>query len=129
MDAADARVEVEAVYREFLPLNSRLRSAVTNWQIRPTDDDPFAVNRHRDAVWDARIVAELAALARDLRPLIRALEARLPRFSGYDRRFSSAASRVQDGERAWVDVIELDSCHTVWFELHEDLLATLGLQR
>jgi hypothetical protein len=22
-----------------------------------------------------------------------------------------------------------DSCHTVWMELHEDLLATLGLER
>jgi len=23
----------------------------------------------------------------------------------------------------------MDSCHTVWMELHEDLLATLGLER
>jgi hypothetical protein len=22
-----------------------------------------------------------------------------------------------------------DSCHTVWFELHEDLLSTLGIRR
>jgi hypothetical protein len=23
----------------------------------------------------------------------------------------------------------VDSCHTVWMELHEDLMATLGIQR
>jgi len=31
--------------------------------------------------------------------------------------------------RRWVDAIGIDSCHTVWFQLHEDLLATLGIPR
>jgi hypothetical protein len=25
--------------------------------------------------------------------------------------------------------VGIDSCHTVWFELHEDLLATLNIER
>jgi hypothetical protein len=25
--------------------------------------------------------------------------------------------------------VGIDSCHSVWMELHEDLLATLGMQR
>lgn len=33
------------------------------------------------------------------------------------------------GERGWVDRTDVDSCHRVRFELHEDLVATLGLQR
>jgi hypothetical protein len=33
------------------------------------------------------------------------------------------------GDRPWVDGSDRDSCHTVWFQLHEDLLATLGLRR
>ena len=35
------------------------------------------------------------------------------------------------GRRKWVDEPKIDSCHTVWFELREDLhlLATLGLER
>jgi hypothetical protein len=37
--------------------------------------------------------------------------------------------RVDRGERRWVDAPRIDSCHTVWFELHEDLLASLGLER
>ena len=30
---------------------------------------------------------------------------------------------------AWVDAPGLDSIHTVWFELHEHLLASLGRSR
>jgi hypothetical protein len=36
---------------------------------------------------------------------------------------------VDRGERSWVAQPKIDSCHTVWMELHEDLLATLGLER
>jgi hypothetical protein len=28
-----------------------------------------------------------------------------------------------------VDRTDVDSCHRVWFELHEDLVATLGIDR
>ena len=38
-------------------------------------------------------------------------------------------TRVDQGERTWVDEPKIDSCHTVWFDLHEDLLATLGMER
>ena len=34
-----------------------------------------------------------------------------------------------NGEPAWVTRPRVDSCHTVWMELHEDLLATLGIDR
>ena len=57
------------------------------------------------------------------------LAAALERFSGYSERYSAALAKVDRGERAWVDQARADSCHTVWMELHEDLLATLGLGR
>ncbi len=53
----------------------------------------------------------------------------LTRFGGYDRRFTAALRRARDGDAAWVDRTDVDSCHRVWFELHEDLLATLGIDR
>ena len=37
--------------------------------------------------------------------------------------------RVTEGDRDWFTKPTIDSYHTVWFELHEDLLATLGLER
>ena len=36
---------------------------------------------------------------------------------------------MRRGETDWLTKPIIDSYHTVWFELHEDLLATLGLER
>jgi len=121
--------ELHAIHTEFLPLNARLLRACTDWQLRPIPEDAFAVNDHTDPVWDARVLAELDALSEELTTLVRSLAAVLPRFAGYAERFRSALRRAQAGERDWVDRSDVDSCHRVWFELHEDLIATLGIDR
>ena len=41
----------------------------------------------------------------------------------------SRATAANASEGPAVDSESIDSCHTVWMELHEDLLATLGLKR
>ncbi|NJP98711.1 transcriptional regulator [Nonomuraea sp. FMUSA5-5] len=121
--------EVRDVYREFLPLNALLLRACTDWQLRPADGDRLAVNDHSDPDWDARVLTELAGLDQALKPLAGRLESALTRFRGYDTRFTAALARARSGDAAWVDRTDVDSCHRVWFELHEDLLATLGLDR
>jgi hypothetical protein len=62
-------------------------------------------------------------------PLVARLGAVLDRFGGYDDRFSAALRRVTTGGPTWVNRVGSDSCHGVWMELHEDLVATLGLRR
>ncbi|NUW33888.1 transcriptional regulator [Nonomuraea sp. SMC257] len=126
---ADGADEVRDVYREFLPLNALLLRACTDWQLRPVDGDRLAANDHTDAVWDARILDELAGVDRALAPLVDRLGGVLTRFRGYDTRFAGALARARAGEGAWVDRTDVDSCHRVWFELHEDLIATLGIDR
>lgn len=121
--------EVRDVHRDFLPLNARLQSAATDWQLRPTPHDPLAANDHADTAWDTRVLHELAGIEHGLGPLAGRLSAALLRFRGYDTRFTAALGRARDGERGWVDRTDVDSCHRVWFELHEDLIATLGLTR
>ncbi|MCC5575830.1 transcriptional regulator [Microtetraspora sp. AC03309] len=121
--------EVRDVYREFLPLNALLLRACTDWQLRPTAGDRLAVNDHSDPAWDARILSELADIDRAFLPLADRLGGVLTRFRGYDTRFTTALARARDGENSWVDRTDVDSCHRVWFELHEDLIATLGLDR
>ncbi|GLW11372.1 hypothetical protein Misp01_65000 [Microtetraspora sp. NBRC 13810] len=121
--------EVRDVYREFLPLNALLLRACTDWQLRPTAGDRLAANDHRDPAWDARVLDELAGISRALTPLADRLGGVLTRFRGYDTRFTAALARAQAGEGAWVDRTDADSCHSVWFQLHEDLIATLGLDR
>ena len=53
----------------------------------------------------------------------------LARFGNYGRRLAAARARVEAGEHDWMTKPMLDSYHSVWFELHEDLLATLGIER
>ncbi len=120
---------VRLVHDAFLPLNTRLRQACTDWQLKPAPGAPLAGNTHDDPEWDARVIGELAALAGELVPLVAALSAILDRFRGYDTRFAGALAKVRAGDPAWVDRTGADSCHTVWFELHEDLIATLGIAR
>ncbi|WP_167219156.1 transcriptional regulator [Kribbella shirazensis] len=120
---------VREVYREFLPLNGLLQQACTDWQLRPTPADPLAANDHTDAAWDAGVLHELSAVDRALASITSRLTDVLPRFSGYDTRFSQALRRAAAGETSWIDRSDVDSCHRVWFELHEDLLATLNLKR
>ncbi|MER6007095.1 transcriptional regulator [Nonomuraea angiospora] len=121
--------EIHDVYREFLPLNALLLRACTDWQLRPTDGDRLAPNDHSDFAWDARILYELGGIDRALAPLADRLGSVLSRFRGYDTRFTAALARARAGEGAWVDRTDVDSCHRVWFELHEDLIATLGIDR
>ncbi|MEV0588066.1 transcriptional regulator [Nonomuraea sp. NPDC050310] len=121
--------EVRAVYREFLPLNTRLQRACTDWQLRPAAGDRLATNDHTDPAWDARVLDELAQVGHALAPLTDRLAGLLSRFRGYDARFAAALARAQAGDIAWVDRTDVDSCHRVWFELHEDLIATLGIDR
>ena len=36
---------------------------------------------------------------------------------------------AEDGEHEWVSDVRRDSYHTVWFELHEELLRIMGRER
>jgi hypothetical protein len=128
LDDTAARVTVQQVHDDFLPLNARLATAATRWQLRPTQADPFAANAHDDPSWDAGVLADLARVEAGLRDLAPRLAAVLDRLAGYDERFTTALERA-GREPEYVTGVGVDSCHAVWFELHEDLIATLGLTR
>jgi len=126
---ADPGDVIGSVYADLLPLNARLLRACTDWQLRPADGDTLAANDHGDPDWDADILEELARLHRSLVPLVDRLTGILARFGGYDTRFAAALHRAYSGEHGWVDRTDVDSCHRVWFQLHEDLVATKGIDR
>ena len=129
LDLAGARDLVTASHADFAQLNGRFLTLVTKWQIRPTPRDAWAANDHQDWAWDEDVLKSLTNVSRRLRPVGDDLSAALARFAGYSDRFDKALGRVDKGERSYVDQPKIDSCHTVWFELHEDLLATLGMER
>lgn len=129
LEATGAREVVAAAYESFLPLNTRLLEAMTRWQLRPQPGEPLAANDHTDWRWDERVIESLGLIGRSLTPLCDGLVGVLSRFDGYAGRYAAALARAEAGQRGWVDATGRDSCHVVWMQLHEDLVATLGVQR
>ena len=124
LEAAGARTEIERLYGRFAELNPALLSACTDWQLRDG-----GLNDHADVAHDAAVVSRLSELHERALPVVDGLAAALERFGGYAPRLQWAVDHIGSGDREWFDKPLIDSYHTVWFELHEDLLATLGLER
>ena len=129
LDGAGARDTVTRAHQAFLPLNHQLGAACTDWQIRPGPADPMTFNDHTDWRWDERVLRTLTSLDSSFGRLCGRLARELERFEGYASRYSAALTRARAGQNAWVDGHDRDSCHIVWIQFHEDLLATLGIAR
>lgn len=129
LDAAGARAEVDAAYRQFLTLNQPLLQLCTDWQLRPVDGGDPVLNDHADAAYDENVVATLRSFHGEAQPIVAELAVILDRFAGYGSRLTHALERTEAGESDYFTKPTIDSYHTVWFELHENLLATLGIER
>jgi hypothetical protein len=124
LDRAGCRADVDAAYRGFLSLNNELLEVCTAWQLR--GDEP---NDHTDERYDASVVDRLRDLHRRVEPVLDRLERCFDRYRGYRPRLETALGKLDAGDREWFTKPLIDSYHTVWFQLHEDLLNTLGLER
>jgi hypothetical protein len=129
LDAVGARRVATDAHAAFLPLNRRLGTACTRWQIRPQPWDRMAANDHTDWAWDEQVRRSFTSLGDALDRVLSPLVQVLPRFDGHVDRYRAALARVDRGERAWVDAPDRPSLHIVWIQVHEDLLATLGVER
>jgi hypothetical protein len=125
LDECGARDDVRGAYKRFLDLNIDLLGVCTAWQMK----DESTLNDHTDSAYDAGVVDQLRALHAKLEPILDDLEATLARFHGYRPRLDAALARVGAGDVDWFTKPLIDSYHTVWFQLHEDLLTTLGIER
>jgi hypothetical protein len=128
IDALGVRPAIEGAYRRFRALNGAVLEACSRWQVREVAGVAVR-NDHRDPDYDARVVGDLAELHDRAEPLCDDLADVLERYRPYRDQLSRAVAKVEAGERDWFTKPRLASYHTVWFELHEDLLTTLGLDR
>jgi hypothetical protein len=128
VDAADCRDLAHDVYREFLAINSDMLTVCTAWQMKSHDGEPV-LNDHADAAYDNDVIARLRGIDDRVQPLCARLGQVLDRFAGYGPRLRNALEKVEAGEADWFTKPVIDSYHTVWFEMHEDLLCTLGIER
>ncbi len=128
LDAAGIRDDLAGAYTRFLGLNGDLLEVCTAWQLREVDGEQV-MNDHADAGYDAGVIERLAEVHQRVHPICDDLGSMLDRYGHYGPRLASAVDRVRGGEPEWFTKPMIASYHTVWFELHEDLLATLGIER
>lgn len=104
---------MERWYERFEAVNARFIALVSEWQ------------GAADERVQERVFQQVARLTKLLDELID----RVPRYTGYVRRFEHGMSRVDKGDKQYVCNPTIDSVHNIWFEFHEDILAVLGRPR
>lgn len=115
---------IEDAYARFLPMNGEFKQVVTDWQQR--DGRP---NDHDDPSYDEGVLIRLEAVDESLRDLLGDIVAEVPRLSTFQHRFSDAIGRIRAGDTKWFVHPLYESYHTLWFELHEELILLAGRSR
>jgi len=111
-------------YDVFLSLNNRVLKISSDWQVR--DGLP---NDHSDSIYDEEVIERLTGLHERVRSCAEKMSKCTPRLAPYGARLASCIERLAAGDHAAFTAPLAESYHTVWFELHQDLLLTLGLER
>lgn len=125
-EAVDAGA-MAAAYGDFRAVNADFKRLVTDWQLK---GGPGGVpNAHDDAEYDAAVLARLDDVHVRAVPIVEAAAAQLPRLNAYAAKLAAALDKIKSGETAWLTRPLVDSYHTVWFELHEELIVAVGLTR
>ncbi|MGV1049378.1 MAG: hypothetical protein ACOYD4_12750 [Solirubrobacterales bacterium] len=116
-------------YERFERINRELLSLFTDWQMIPAAGGERVPNDHSDADYDAGVVDRLGAQHERAEKVLDRFAELEPRLGVHKQRLDDAYDKVLAGELDWVSGARIDSYHTVWFELHEDLLRMLGRER
>jgi hypothetical protein len=111
--AAIDSAALAAAYDDFHPVNADFKALVTDWQL----------NR------DTTVLTRMDDVHERVLPIIAAAAAQLPRLDAYRSKLGAALDKVKAGDVAWLTKPLVDSYHTVWFELHEELILANGLTR
>jgi hypothetical protein len=127
---ADLRADpaFAAAYHGFERINPDLKSVITDWQTMDLRGERRA-NDHSDQDYDNKVIDRLSALHERAEPVFTGLARGLPRLAIYARKLEAALDKAEDGGAEWVSDIHRESYHTVWFELHEELLRIMGTER
>ena len=118
----------KANYEAFERINDELKQLMTDWQTLTIAGETVA-NDHSDPDYDERIVSRLGRLHDRAERLFGRLSKHLSRIEYYRGQLLAALEKAEDGDIRWVSDAAIGSYHTVWFELHEDLLRVTGLAR
>ena len=115
-------------YEGFERINIQLKTLITDWQTMEVGGQRV-VNDHSDKAHDAKIIDRLGNLHERADAILAELTKRVARLDYYRQHLLAALERAEDGQIEWVSDARIESYHTLWFELHEDLLRIVGRTR
>ena len=119
-------------YEAFLGVDARVKAAVTDWQLASTKGRRFALGATTLAATPRGTQAPTATLCdvgADAAVVADRLAVLVSRYAPYARRLATALEALRAGDGRYAASPRVDSLHQVWFELHQDLLLTLGRER
>ncbi|MCL6643424.1 MAG: hypothetical protein K6U88_00340, partial [Dehalococcoidia bacterium] len=111
---------IDAAFAAFDALDREFKALVSGWQ--------QAAPAEADSAWAAAI-SGLEQLHARLEPVVAQAAGLAPRLAPYAGRFQQALAAVRAGDRSMLASPLKESYHTVWFELHEELIALSGRRR
>jgi hypothetical protein len=120
-----AEVAMRRAYDRFLPLNAELLRVCHDWQVRAAG----VPNDHADVEYDWAVIDRLRAIHERASPVTRMMATTMERFAPYRSVLRDALQQIEAGETDWFTSPRIESYHTVWMRLHEDLLLALGVDR
>ncbi len=115
-------------HERFERVNTTLKTVVTDWQTIAVRGERLP-NHHEDAEYDRKILDRLGDVHDQADPILDDLAKRVGRMAVYRDKLLLALEKAEDGAIEWVSDARIESYHTVWFELHEDLLRLVGRSR
>ncbi|MGH3556169.1 MAG: MarR family transcriptional regulator [Mycobacterium sp.] len=115
---------IATVYEDFRGVNAEFKALVSDWQLKGGEP-----NSHNNTEYDAAVLARLDAVHERVLPIVASAAAQVPRLHAYADKLRAALSKLKAGETIWFTRPIIDSYHTVWFELHEELILAAGLTR
>lgn len=127
-DGLRRNAEFLAAYEGFEKINVDLKQLITDWQTLEVAGQRVP-NDHSNKAHDERVIDRLGKLHERADKLFAKLAGGLPRLQIYRDHLLAALEKAEDGAIDWVSDARIDSYHTVWFELHEELLRLMGRVR
>ena len=104
---------VALLYDQFTAVNGEFKTLAHDWQ----------------EARDQAVLDRLPGIHARVKPITDRLGELVPRLAPYGDRLATALARVQRGDSDWLLKPLIDSYHTVWFELHEELISLAGRTR
>lgn len=117
------------IYEQFKKVNNTFKETITDWQMIKKESGELEINDHSDSEHDKNILQRIYNVDSIIQKFFIDLIKVIPRYEIYLNRFSRAMENIKSGKIHYIAKFSVDSYHTIWFQLHEDLIKLLGDKR